>query len=124
MTDFPSGIVRPLGFANKADAGELQLLGWTAFVVLLWHHLRQLLWRGVYALLGFIALNALFMVVTWSDMPCAIPHVSRTSIWKRWNAVRKELKNSSIRDVVDLLQISLDKQDICTDGRCSDRFIA
>jgi hypothetical protein len=36
-------------------------------------------------------------------MPGAIPHVSRTSIWKTWKTVRKELKNSSIRDVVDFL---------------------
>jgi hypothetical protein len=36
-------------------------------------------------------------------MPGRIPYVSRTSIWKAWKAVRKELKNSSIRDVVDFL---------------------
>jgi hypothetical protein len=36
-------------------------------------------------------------------MPGPIPFISRTSIWKTWKAVRKELKNSSIRDVVDFL---------------------
>jgi hypothetical protein len=36
-------------------------------------------------------------------MPGSIPFVSRTSLWKTWKAVRKELKNSSIRDVVDFL---------------------
>jgi len=36
-------------------------------------------------------------------MPETIPYVSRTAIWKAWKAVRKELKNSSIRDVVDFL---------------------
>jgi len=36
-------------------------------------------------------------------MPGIIRFVSRTSIWKTWKAVRKELKNSSIRDVVDFL---------------------
>lgn len=36
-------------------------------------------------------------------MPGAIPFASRSSIWKTWKAIRKELKNSSIRDVVDFL---------------------
>ena len=34
-------------------------------------------------------------------MPGSIPRISRTSLWKAWKAVRKELKNSSVRDVVD-----------------------
>ncbi len=34
----------------------------------------------------------------------SIPRISRTSLWKAWKAVRKELKNSSVRDVVDFLE--------------------
>lgn len=37
-------------------------------------------------------------------MPGPILCVSRTSLWKTWKAVRKELKNSSVRDVVDFLE--------------------
>jgi hypothetical protein len=37
-------------------------------------------------------------------MPRSIPCVSRTSIWRTWKAVRKELKHSSIRDLVDYLE--------------------
>jgi hypothetical protein len=36
-------------------------------------------------------------------MPGSIPLISRTAIWKTWKVVRKELKNSSVRDVVDFL---------------------
>ena len=36
-------------------------------------------------------------------MAGAIPNISRTSIWNTWKVVRKELRNSSIRDVVDFL---------------------
>ena len=36
-------------------------------------------------------------------MAGSIPNISRTSVWKSWKAVRNELKNSSIRDVVDFL---------------------
>jgi len=37
-------------------------------------------------------------------MPGSIPRVSRTSLWRTWKAVRKELKNASVRDVVDFLE--------------------
>src|SRR5258706_11079249 len=37
-------------------------------------------------------------------MPGSIPYVSRTSLWTTWKAVRKELKNASVRDVVDFLE--------------------
>jgi hypothetical protein len=36
-------------------------------------------------------------------MPGSIPCVSRASLWNFWKAVRKELKNSSVRDAVDFL---------------------
>src|SRR5258706_11595305 len=37
-------------------------------------------------------------------MPGSILCVSRTSLWKTWKAVRKELKSSSVRDIVDFLE--------------------
>src|SRR4051812_45616378 len=36
-------------------------------------------------------------------LPGAIRGITRSSLWKSWKLVRKELKNSSIRDVVDFL---------------------
>ena len=41
-------------------------------------------------------------------MPGNIPRISPTSLWRSWKAVRKELKNSSIRDVVDFLEYDVD----------------
>ena len=41
-------------------------------------------------------------------MPGNIPRISRTSLWRSWKAVRKELKNLSIRDVVDFLEYDVD----------------
>ncbi len=41
-------------------------------------------------------------------MPGAIPAISLTSLWKTWKAIRKELKNSSVRDVVDFLDYDVD----------------
>ena len=40
-------------------------------------------------------------------LPGPIRGISRTSLWKSWKAVRKELKNSSIRDVVDFLDFDV-----------------
>ena len=36
-------------------------------------------------------------------LPGQIRGISRTSLWKSWKAVRKEIKNSSVRDIVDFL---------------------
>ena len=36
-------------------------------------------------------------------LPGAIRGISRTSIWRSWKTIRKELRNATIRDVVDFL---------------------
>ena len=36
-------------------------------------------------------------------LPGPIRGITRTSLWRSWKAIRKELKNSSIRDIVDFL---------------------
>jgi hypothetical protein len=36
-------------------------------------------------------------------LPGRIRGISRTSLWRSWKAVRKELKKSSVRDVIDFL---------------------
>lgn len=40
-------------------------------------------------------------------LPGKIRGISRTSLWKSWKAVRRELKNSSVRDVVDFLDFDV-----------------
>jgi len=40
-------------------------------------------------------------------LPGPIRGINRTSLWRSWKAVRKELKNSSIRDVVDFLDFDV-----------------
>ncbi len=41
-------------------------------------------------------------------MPGSIVGISKTSLWKSWKAIRKELKHSSVRDVVDFLEYDVD----------------
>src|SRR5437867_12118168 len=36
-------------------------------------------------------------------LPGPIRGISRTSLWKSWKAVRKEVRKSSVRDIVDFL---------------------
>ena len=36
-------------------------------------------------------------------LPGAIRGINRTRLWKSWKAIRKELKKSSVRDVIDFL---------------------
>lgn len=40
-------------------------------------------------------------------LPGRIRGISRTSLWKSWKAIRKDLKRSSVRDVVDLLDFDV-----------------
>jgi hypothetical protein len=40
-------------------------------------------------------------------LPGSIRGTTRTSLWNSWKAVRKELKNSSVRDVVDFLDFDV-----------------
>ena len=37
-----------------------------------------------------------------------IQGISKTSLWKAWKEIRKELRNSSVRDVVDYLEYDID----------------
>lgn len=39
-----------------------------------------------------------------------IKGISRTSLWNAWKAIRKEVKNSSLRDVVDFLEYDIDPE--------------
>src|ERR1700733_4100359 len=41
-------------------------------------------------------------------MASPIPHINRTSLWNAWKTIRKELKQSSRRDVVDFLEYDVD----------------
>lgn len=41
-------------------------------------------------------------------MPGSITGISKTSLWKSWKAIRKELKHSSVRDVVDFLEYDVE----------------
>jgi len=43
-------------------------------------------------------------------MPDRIRGISKTSLWKAWKAIRKELKKSSLRDVVDFLEYDIDPE--------------
>jgi hypothetical protein len=43
-------------------------------------------------------------------MPDRIRGISKTSLWKAWKAIRKELKRSSFRDVVDFLEYDIDPE--------------
>src|SRR5713226_7974406 len=38
----------------------------------------------------------------------SIPGITRTSLWESWKAVRQELRNASVRDVVDFLEYDVD----------------
>lgn len=39
-----------------------------------------------------------------------VPGISKTALWSAWKAVRKELKNSSVRDVVDYLDYDINPE--------------
>jgi hypothetical protein len=41
-------------------------------------------------------------------MPGSVAAITKTSLWKSWKAIRKELKHSSVRDVVDFLEYDVD----------------
>ncbi len=43
-------------------------------------------------------------------MPSPIPYINRTSLWNAWKTIRKELKHSSHRDVVDYLEYDVDPE--------------
>ena len=40
-------------------------------------------------------------------LPGLIRGITRTSLWKAWKAIRKDLKQASIRDVVDFLDFDV-----------------
>lgn len=40
-------------------------------------------------------------------MPQRIPGITKTSLWTAWKAIRRDLKRSSIRDVVDHLEFDI-----------------
>ena len=42
------------------------------------------------------------------SIPGRIPHITRTSLWNAWKAIRKELRGASCRDVVDYLEYDVD----------------
>lgn len=41
-------------------------------------------------------------------MPSNIVGINRTSLWRAWKAIRRDLRNSSIRDVVDYIDFDID----------------
>ncbi|MGH7432811.1 MAG: RNA-directed DNA polymerase [Candidatus Methylomirabilales bacterium] len=41
-------------------------------------------------------------------MTAAIPGINRTSLWNAWKLVRKQIKNATLRDVIDYLEYDID----------------
>lgn len=83
----PQGFVTPQGFAQGFD-------GTSNSKIPPYHPTRK------------VNQSPLFLLNI--EMADTIPGITRTALWKAWKEVRKNLKNASVRDVIDFLEYDID----------------